>query len=559
MGSSAQRRAVRAFRESKAWIDDALEAIDPESLRNVVALASNWAAVFAAVSVSVAIACVGSAWTRPERAGLYRLVSASNVVLAAAIVALLGYCRFRCRAILARREGRSQRISASAARDDDARLRVCANCDTPFPPRYRPSATTHKFKCATCGLAAKRPKLKPREESSSPTNAAVSAISGSGVVRRAAAFSLTEAPAAAAASADRADPVVDAEKKDPTALKRATQRVEAAQRRTRAREEAREREAEAEAERVELRRLVEEARERKAEAALRAVEEERERAHLADLERTRLEDEARKVAEEAEEARRAEAARGLEGGGGGETTFEPRGERAKERGGDGANASGGLSQHPSAGAPSKHPREPPSRASSSSRLAAPAKVIPAPRAPAVARAADPTAGRASAKAAPPRQKKRRPGAEGPARARPASLPLGRGRGSPPDANPAFGGGRVLLHAFIGPRPRPRLGGARRPRPAAASDGADGPRRGRGGAPRARGGRGPPPARGGGVRAVRPARVAVDLRGDDGVPGGYGGGGGGAEREEEEEEREEEEASGGSTAARERRGCRRCRR
>ena len=67
MGSSAQRRAVRAFRESKAWIDDALEAIDPESLRNVVALASNWAAVFAAVSVSVAIACVGfhyyfSAW-----------------------------------------------------------------------------------------------------------------------------------------------------------------------------------------------------------------------------------------------------------------------------------------------------------------------------------------------------------------------------------------------------------------------------------------------------------------------------------------------------------------
>ena len=189
-------------------------------------VASNWAAVFAAVSVSVAIACVGSAWTRPERAGLYRLVAASNVVLAAAIVALLGYCRFRCRAILARREGRSQRISASAARDDDALLRVCANCDTPFPPRYRPSATTHKFKCATCGLAAKRPKLKPREESSSPTNAAVSAISGSGVVRRAAAFSLTEAPAAAAASADRADPVVDAEKKDPTALKRATQRDE---------------------------------------------------------------------------------------------------------------------------------------------------------------------------------------------------------------------------------------------------------------------------------------------------------------------------------------------
>ena len=329
MGSSAQRRAVRAFRESKAWIDDALEAIDPESLRNVVALASNWAAVFAAVSVSVAIACVGSAWTRPERAGLYRLVAASNVVLAAAIVALLGYCRFRCRAILARREGRSQRISASAARDDDALLRVCANCDTPFPPRYRPSATTHKFKCATCGLAAKRPKLKPREESSSPTNAAVSATSGSGVVRRAAAFSLTEAPAAAAASADRADPVVDAEKKDPTALKRATQRVEAAQRRTRAREEAREREAEAEAERVELRRLVEEARERKAEAALRAVEEERERAHLADLERTRLEDEARKVAEEAEEARRAEAARGLEGGGGGGETFARAGSERK--------------------------------------------------------------------------------------------------------------------------------------------------------------------------------------------------------------------------------------
>ena len=554
MGSSAQRRAVRAFRESKAWIDDALEAIDPESLRNVVALASNWAAVFAAVSVSVAIACVGSAWTRPERAGLYRLVAASNVVLAAAIVALLGYCRFRCRAILARREGRSQRISASAARDDDAILRVCANCDTPFPPRYRPSATTHKFKCATCGLAAKRPKLKPREESSSPTNAAVSAISGSGVVRRAAAFSLTEAPAAAAASADRADPVVDAEKKDPTALKRATQRVEAAQRRTRAREEAREREAEAEAERVELRRLVEEARERKAEAALRAVEEERERAHLADLERTRLEDEARKVAEEAEEARRAEAARGLEGGGGGGETFA-RGERAKERGGDGAHASG-LSQHPSAGAPSR-PREPPQRASSSSRLAAPAKVIPAPRAPAVARAADPTADRASAKAAPPRQKSAVPAPRDPReRAQPLS-PSGAGAAPRPTQTQPLAGGGFSSTPSSPPAPAPASAGLVDLDPPLPPMAPMAPAAG-GEALRAPGGAALPP--------LAAASARFDPLGSRSIFGGMmvspavtAGGGEGAEREEEEEEREEEEASGGSTAARERRGCRRCRR
>ena len=274
MGATVQRRALRAFREMKEWADDLVDAVDPATLKNVLALATNWVAVFCAVSVLVAIVCVGRVGAHPERALAYRLIALVNLTAAACAALALAYCTRRSAHNLARRDGRAAN-ARGAARDKDAaalhdhppaHTKVCPRCDEAFPNQ---AGGARGFKCMGCGLVSKRPKLvrlgSPGAAPASPEDAA-------------------ERPSNAAAEGARLKAAEE---------RRVAIRAEKEHRKRLAREEAREREAAEEAERLELQRLIEEERERRS-AHRRLLEEERERARE-EANRAREEAEAAKV------------------------------------------------------------------------------------------------------------------------------------------------------------------------------------------------------------------------------------------------------------------------
>ena len=254
MGATVQRRALRAFREMKEWADDLVDAVDPATLKNVLALATNWVAVFCAVSVLVAIVCVGRVGAHPERALAYRLIALVNLTAAACAALALAYCTRRSAHNLARRDERA----ANARGRRGTRMPPPSTTTRQPTPRCardatRPSRTRRAargFKCAGCGLVSKRPKL----------------------VR-------LGSPGAAPSPGCRRAPVKRATggaRLKAAEERRVAIRAEKEHRKRLAREEAREREAAEEAERLELQRLIEEERERRS-AHRRLLEEERER------------------------------------------------------------------------------------------------------------------------------------------------------------------------------------------------------------------------------------------------------------------------------------------
>ena len=118
-------------------------------------------------------------------------------------------------------------------------VKVCGNCDAPFPVQ-QPMA--HKFRCARCGLTSRKPKQRRADLG-------------------------TEAAPAEAADAPRS-PKRAEEKAAADAERRAAAKAEKESRKQRLREEAREREAAEDAQRRELQTLVENARAAKEENQL---------------------------------------------------------------------------------------------------------------------------------------------------------------------------------------------------------------------------------------------------------------------------------------------------
>jgi hypothetical protein len=255
-------------------LDRAVDGVPATALRDTIALATSWTVVFAAVSVLVAIVCFGRA-NASERGWstslAYALAGSVNATLAVGALAGLGYCRRGWRARMSMAGDAAIRGGRHEAARGVEMVKVCGNCDAPFPVQQ---PVAHKFRCARCGLTSRKPKQRPLLDSG------------------------TDAAPAEAADAPRSPKRVSLEKAAADAERRAAAKAEKESRKQRLRLEAREREAAEDAQRRELQTLVENARAAKeeetrrnaeaAEAAREAAEKEKEKA-AAELAKTRAE------------------------------------------------------------------------------------------------------------------------------------------------------------------------------------------------------------------------------------------------------------------------------
>jgi hypothetical protein len=275
--SGASRRAgARAhlpFSRLVSALDRAVDGVPATALRDTIALATSWTVVFAAVSVLVAIVCFGRA-NASERGWstslAYALAGSVNATLAVGALAGLGYCRRGWRARMSMAGDAAIRGGRHEAARGVEMVKVCGNCDAPFPVQQ---PVAHKFRCARCGLTSRKPKQRPLLDSG------------------------TDAAPAEAADAPRSPKRFSLEKAAADAERRAAAKAEKESRKQRLRLEAREREAAEDAQRRELQTLVENARAAKeetrrnaeaAEAAREAAEKEKEKA-AAELAKTRAE------------------------------------------------------------------------------------------------------------------------------------------------------------------------------------------------------------------------------------------------------------------------------
>jgi hypothetical protein len=254
-------------------LDRAVDGVPATALRDTIALATSWTVVFAAVSVLVAIVCFGRA-NASERGWstslAYALAGSVNATLAVGALAGLGYCRRGWRARMSTAGDAAIRGGRHEAARGVEMVKVCGNCDAPFPVQQ---PVAHKFRCARCGLTSRKPKQRPLLDSG------------------------TDAAPAEAADAPRSPKRFSLEKAAADAERRAAAKAEKESRKQRLRLEAREREAAEDAQRRELQTLVENARAAKeeetrrnaeAEAAREAAEKEKEKA-AAELAKTRAE------------------------------------------------------------------------------------------------------------------------------------------------------------------------------------------------------------------------------------------------------------------------------
>jgi hypothetical protein len=255
-------------------LDRAVDGVPATALRDTIALATSWTVVFAAVSVLVAIVCFGRA-NASERGWstslAYALAGSVNATLAVGALAGLGYCRRGWRARMSMAGDAAIRGGRHEAARGVEMVKVCGNCDAPFPVQQ---PVAHKFRCARCGLTSRKPKQRPLLDSG------------------------TDAAPAEAADAPRSPKRFSLEKAAADAERRAAAKAEKESRKQRLRLEAREREAAEDAQRRELQTLVENARAAKeeetrrnaeaAEAAREAAEKEKEKA-AAELAKTRAE------------------------------------------------------------------------------------------------------------------------------------------------------------------------------------------------------------------------------------------------------------------------------
>ena len=136
----AQERVSPPFRVSVATLDRAVDGVPATALRDTIAFATSWAVVFAAVSVLVAIVCFGRAAASGEMRGVlaYALAGERQRGAAAGALAGLGYCRRGHRAA-----GGGRRRAFSRFPRAFEMVKVCGNCDAPFPVQQ---PVAHKFR-----------------------------------------------------------------------------------------------------------------------------------------------------------------------------------------------------------------------------------------------------------------------------------------------------------------------------------------------------------------------------------------------------------------------------
>ena len=159
------QHSTSGFAKVKRMVDRTIDDAAPRnSQKDTVAFTTTWAVVFALVSVLVSIVCFGRVGNEIRGAFytlLYRLVGVVNVLLAVGIVAGLGYCRWRWKNnglndesnVRVRRPG-SKEFQRERHQSNERVVKVCGNCETPFPVQQ---PVGHKFKCDKCGLTSRKP------------------------------------------------------------------------------------------------------------------------------------------------------------------------------------------------------------------------------------------------------------------------------------------------------------------------------------------------------------------------------------------------------------------